>query len=188
MLEEERLEDTEALEERLELEELELNTLEERLELETLEDRLELEMLDDREELAVPPKWVASFEVALIPLVPLIKVCPQLLNEEGFQLLTMSSWTQQLPLSREWVLGSMPRGEEQASTPLRIWVAQVIGMGLKRADKMALVIITDLMPLPSEEMYLMGFTQLQQAGIPTGLDIFQAMCIQAAAIRDLTGN
>ena len=87
----------------LELEMLErlddIDALEERLELEMLEDRDELDdREDDLDELVTPPKCVANFEVALIPLLLLIRVCPQLLKDEGFQLLTISSWVQQLPL------------------------------------------------------------------------------------------
>lgn len=82
--------------ERLDDLEDDIDALEERLELEMLEDRDELE--DDLDELVTPPKCVANFEVALIPLELLIRVCPQLLNEAGFQLLTISNWVQQLPL------------------------------------------------------------------------------------------
>ena len=48
--------------------------------------------------LAAPPKLVASLEVALIPLALLIRKLPQVLSDPAFQLLTMSSGTQQLPL------------------------------------------------------------------------------------------
>ena len=58
--------------ERLDDLEDDIDALEERLELEMLEDRDELE--DDLDELVTPPKCVASFEVALIPLVLLISV------------------------------------------------------------------------------------------------------------------
>lgn len=48
--------------------------------------------------LALPLKLVASFEVALIPLVLLIRKLPHVLSDPAFQLLTISSGTQQLPL------------------------------------------------------------------------------------------
>ena len=49
-------------------------------------------------ELATPVKFVANFEVALIPLALLIKKLPQVLNDAGFQLLTISKAKQQEPL------------------------------------------------------------------------------------------
>lgn len=46
----------------------------------------------------VPLKLVASLEVALMPLALLIRKLPQVLSDPAFQLLTISSGTQQLPL------------------------------------------------------------------------------------------
>ena len=57
-----------------------------------------LELLTTLLELLVLPKWVASLAVALMPLVLLIRKSPQVLSDAGFQLLTISSGTQQLPL------------------------------------------------------------------------------------------
>lgn len=62
------------------------------------EDETELGATLERTLLALPLKLVASFEVALMPLVLLIRKLPQVLSDPAFQLLTISSGTQQLPL------------------------------------------------------------------------------------------
>lgn len=61
---------------------------------ELLEDDEPLEL----EELVPPPNTVARREVALMPLVPLIRVLPQVDRLPGLKLLTMSNAVQQLPL------------------------------------------------------------------------------------------
>lgn len=100
-LEEELLDEDD--EELLELEELEelLELEDELLELDDDEEELlELDELleDELEEPVPPPNTVARFEVALMPLAPLINIFPQLERLAGLKLLTISSAVQQPPL------------------------------------------------------------------------------------------
>ena len=83
----------EVIEDKLDLTlELELTVMLEELLL-TLDELLL--MLD---ELDVPPKLVASFEVALIPFALFIKKFPQVLRFAGSKLMVISRAVQQLPL------------------------------------------------------------------------------------------
>lgn len=87
-----------ALDEELRVTDDELTATDEELrgtEEDELDATLERTLLD---ELWVVPKLVASFEVALMPLVLLIRKLPQVLSEAAFQLFTISRFTQQLPL------------------------------------------------------------------------------------------
>jgi hypothetical protein len=65
--------------------------------LEELLRKLE-ELLLTLDELEVPPKLVASLEVALIPFALLIKKLPQVLRFAGSKLIAMSNAAQQPPL------------------------------------------------------------------------------------------
>lgn len=91
LLEEDELLELDELEELLEDELLELDD-DELLELDEL-----LEELLELDEPVWPPKTVAGFDVALMPLVLLISIFPQLERLDGLKLLTISSAVQQLP-------------------------------------------------------------------------------------------
>ena len=56
------------------------------------------ELLLTLDELAVPPKLVASLDVALIPFALLIRKSPHVLRLEGSKLIAISNAVQQLPL------------------------------------------------------------------------------------------
>ena len=56
------------------------------------------ELLLTLDELAVPPKLVASLDVALIPFALLIRKSPHVLRLDGSKLIAISNAVQQLPL------------------------------------------------------------------------------------------
>lgn len=84
-------------EELLELEDDELLELDEEELLELELEELEEDELLELEELP-PPNTVARLDVALIPLVPLISILPQVVRLFALKLLVISNAVQQLPL------------------------------------------------------------------------------------------